>query len=88
VNCYLNERFNDQIERKRVESYTITPLVCMSASTLERSVCSLKKMALSKVLEQRIKADAKLELPFEAAAHMYLRDRFDVGMLTWMFCQS
>jgi hypothetical protein len=42
--------------------------VCMSASTLERSVCPMKKRAFSKILENRITADPKLEFPFEWAS--------------------
>jgi hypothetical protein len=66
VNCYLNERFNDQIERKKYKGYTITPLVCMSASTLERSIFWMRKIAFSAILEDRMKADKHLEFPFEA----------------------
>lgn len=66
VNFYLNERFNDQIDRKKHKAYTITPLVCMSASTLERSIFWMRKMAFSGILEDRMKADKRLEFPFEA----------------------
>jgi len=66
VNYYLNERFNDQIDRKRYKPYTITPLVCMSASTLERSIFWMRKIAFADILEDRMKADKKLDYPFEA----------------------
>jgi hypothetical protein len=40
----------------------------MSAGALERSMSSLAKMSLSKILEDRIRADRELGRPFEAAS--------------------
>lgn len=68
TNSYLNARFAQKVNRKKCKQYTITPLVSMSVSTLERSLAALSKHALSDILEDRIRADRKLGRPFEAAS--------------------
>ncbi len=68
TNSYLNARFAQKINRKKCKRYVITPLVCMSVATLERSLAALKKHAFSDILEDRIRADRKLGRPFEAAS--------------------
>jgi hypothetical protein len=81
VNAYLNERFNDQIDRKKHKVYTITPLVCMCASTLERSIFWMRKMSYAALLENRIKAGDHLELPFESQSK-YVHKGPTRGVLT------
>jgi hypothetical protein len=83
VDCYLNERCKDPLFRKAYKNYTITPLVCMSASTLERSVCPMKKIVFSKILKNRITADPKLKFPFEWASRYVPRARRDACMPIW-----
>ena len=56
------------MNRKKCKRYVITPLVSMSASTLERSLAALKEHAFSDILEDRIRSDRKLGRPFEAAS--------------------
>jgi hypothetical protein len=68
INSYLNARFAQKLNRRKCKRYTITPLVSMSASTLERSLAALKKHAFSDILEDRIRSDRKLGRPFEAAS--------------------
>jgi hypothetical protein len=68
LNRYLNARFEEMVDRKSAKSYTITPLVSMSISTLERCVQKLKEISFSVILEDRIKGDRLLERPFEAAS--------------------
>ncbi|MBB5329369.1 hypothetical protein HDF14_002987 [Edaphobacter lichenicola] len=82
VNCYLNERFKDQLFRKAYKNYTITPLVCMSVNA--RTIrLFLKKMVFSKTLENRITADPKLKFPFEWASRYVPRARRDACMPIW-----
>jgi hypothetical protein len=69
VNGYLNARFKQQIDRKKYKGYTITPLVSMSISSLERSVNAIRKIPFSVVLENRIVGDKLLQRPFEAASN-------------------
>lgn len=68
INSYLDARFEEMVNRKAAKAYTITPLVSMSVSTLERSVSKLKEMAFSVILEDRIRSDRDLARPFEAAS--------------------
>ena len=68
VNDYLNTRFEVQFHRKEFKGFTITPLVSMAISTLERGIGWLTRIAFSKILEDRIKADRQLRRPFEAAS--------------------
>ena len=68
TNAYLNARFNQSLIRKKCKPYTITPLVSMNVSTLERSVAALHDHAISEILEERIMEDRKLGRPFEAAS--------------------
>jgi len=68
VNEYLNTRFEDQFNRKEFKGYTVTPLVSMGIATLEQGIGWLEKMPFSKILEERIKADRQLRMPFEAAS--------------------
>jgi hypothetical protein len=70
INSYLDARFEEMVKvnRKAAKAYTITPLVSMSVSTLERCVRKLKDMSFSVILEDRIKSDRDLGRPFEAAS--------------------
>lgn len=68
INKYLNQRFEEQIDKKNYKVHTITPLVTMSAGTVERAMRALAKMPLSKILENRITANRDLGQPFEAAS--------------------
>jgi hypothetical protein len=68
INKYLNERFEEQIDKKNYKFHTITPLVTMSAGTVERAMRALAKMPLSTILEDRITANRDLGQPFEAAS--------------------
>jgi hypothetical protein len=68
TNSYLNARFAQKINRRKCKRFTITPLVSMSVSTLERSLAALGKHAFSDILEDRMRADRKLGQPFEAAS--------------------
>jgi hypothetical protein len=73
INGYLNERFEEQLNRKSCRSHTITPLVCVSVSTLERCVRNIKEMPFAKILEDRIKGNRDLMRPFEAASNYVSR---------------
>jgi hypothetical protein len=66
VNAYLNKRFRQAA--KRHKKYTITPLVSLSVSTLERLMKTLKELPFAEILEGRIQEDKKLTRPFEAAS--------------------
>jgi hypothetical protein len=68
INTYLNERFESQFKRKDYRPLVITPLVTMSAGSLERAMRPLAKMAFSTILENRITTDRQLGRPFEAAS--------------------
>lgn len=68
INNYLNQRFDDQLNRKDYKPLTITPLVTMSAGSVERAMRALAKMPLSAILENRIISDKNLWRPFEAAS--------------------
>ena len=68
TNAYLNARFREKLNRKKCKKYTVTPLVSMSISTLERSLAALSDHAFSDILQDRIRADRKLAQPFEAAS--------------------
>jgi hypothetical protein len=68
INSYLNERFEAQFKRKDSRPLVITPLVTMSAGSMERAMRPLAKMALSTILENRITTDHALGRPFEAAS--------------------
>lgn len=68
INTYLNERFESQFKRKDYYPLVITPLVAMSAGSMERAMRPLAKMALSAILENRITTDPQLGRPFEAAS--------------------
>jgi hypothetical protein len=67
VNAYLNKRFKDQLSRKSLKGMVVTPLVCTSISCLERMMWVLQKKSLADVLQERIKVDPTLRLPFDAA---------------------
>ena len=71
INAYLNKRFKDQL--KKHKKYTITPLVSMSVSTLERSMRALSELPFETILEDRIKEDRNLGRPFEAASQYVQR---------------
>jgi hypothetical protein len=68
INTYLNERFESQFKRKDYRPLVITPLVTMSAGSMERAMRPLAKMAFSTILENRITTDHQLGRPFEAAS--------------------
>lgn len=66
VNAYLNKRFKQ--EKRQYKRYTVTPLVSLSVSTLERLMNTLQELPFDEVLEGRIKEDKRLTRPFEAAS--------------------
>jgi hypothetical protein len=66
VNGYLNKRFKQ--EKKKYIHYTVTPLVSLSVSTLERLMRTLEALPFSDALEGRIQEDKQLNRPFEAAS--------------------
>ena len=66
VNGYLNKRLKQ--EKKKYKHYTVTPLVSLSVSTLERLIKTLEELPFSDVLEERIQEDKQLNRPFEAAS--------------------
>jgi hypothetical protein len=68
INTYLNERFESQFKRKDYLPLVITPLVTMSAGSMERAMRPLAKMAFSTILENRITTDRQLGRRFEAAS--------------------
>jgi len=68
INTYLNERFDAQFKRKDYKTLVITPLVTMSAGSMERAMRPLANMAFSTILENRITTDRQLGRPFEAAS--------------------
>jgi len=73
INTYLNERFEAQFRRKDYKTLTITPLVTMSAGSMERAMRPLARMAFSTILENRITTDHQLGRPFEAASKYVLK---------------
>lgn len=73
INTYLNERFESHFKRKDYRSLVITPLVTMSAGSMERAMRPLAKMAFSTILEDRITADHRWGRPFEAASKYVLK---------------
>jgi len=68
INTYLNERLEAQFNRKDYKTLVITPLVTMSAGSMERAMRPLANMAFSTILENRITTDRQLGRPFEAAS--------------------
>jgi hypothetical protein len=67
VNAYLNKRFKDQLSRKSRKRIVVTPLVSMNISCLERMMWVLQERSFADVMEERIRADKRLGLPFDAA---------------------
>jgi hypothetical protein len=66
TNTYLQKRFKQQ--KKKYKGYTVTPIVSMSISTLERSMKALGEVSFEAILEDRIQEDKNLGRPFEAAS--------------------
>jgi hypothetical protein len=66
MNAYLQKRFKQQ--KKKYKGYTITPVVSMSISTLERSMKALTELPFEAILEDRMQGDKQLTRPFEAAS--------------------
>jgi hypothetical protein len=66
MNAYLQKRFKQ--EKKKYKGYTVTPIVSMSISTLERSMRALTELPFETILEDRMKQDKQLTRPFEAAS--------------------
>ena len=50
-----------------------TPLVSMSTGTLEGAISALSRISLSDILEDRIRSDNSLSMPFEAASSLVPR---------------
>ena len=65
---YLNARFKQSLGTEKIDKGLVTPLLTMSVATLERAIYTLKKTALSEILEERVKEDPVLGRPFEAAS--------------------
>jgi len=66
MNAYLQKRFKQQ--KKKYKGYTVTPVVSMSISTLERSMKALTELSFETILEDRMHEDKQLTRPFEAAS--------------------
>ncbi len=66
MNAYVQKRFKQ--EKKKYKGYTVTPIVCMSISTLERSMRALTELPFETILEDRMQQDKQLTRPFEAAS--------------------
>lgn len=66
MNSYLQKRFRQ--EKKKYKGYTVTPIVSMSISTLERAMRALKELPFETILEDRMQQDKQLTRPFEAAS--------------------
>jgi hypothetical protein len=67
VNAYLNDRFEEDLQRKDYPKHSITPLVSMSIGSLERCIKELKRRSFSDVLESRIHANRDMIWTFEKA---------------------
>jgi hypothetical protein len=67
VNAYLNKRLKDQLSRKSRKRIVVTPLVSMNISCLELMMWVLQEKSFADVMEERIRADKRLGLPFDAA---------------------
>lgn len=68
TNAYLNTRFQEKLNRLKYKKLKITPLVSMNVASLERAVAAMQEIALSDIMEDRIREDRKLSRPFEAAS--------------------
>lgn len=73
LNGYLNMRYEELIDRKACKGFSITPIVRMNVSTLERAGAALGKVELARILEDRIQNDHQLRRPFEAASRFVHR---------------
>ena len=67
INNYVNRRFQEQLKPEWTAQHSITSLVTVSVSSLERLMHALSSHALSDVLEQRIADNPELNAPFESA---------------------
>jgi hypothetical protein len=68
TNAYLNARFQEQRSAADGQKGDVSPLVSMSASTLERAMAALQETPLSEILRERFVEDPFLGRPFEAAS--------------------
>jgi hypothetical protein len=68
VNKYLNDRFEDYLDRKKCRGFSVCPLVSMSIATLEKCMQELRRRSFSTVLEQRIRANRDMLWTFEMAS--------------------
>jgi hypothetical protein len=66
TNAYLQKRFKQ--EKKKYKAFTVTPLISMSISTLERSMKALAKLPFEAILEDRMHSDKQLTRCFEAGS--------------------
>jgi hypothetical protein len=66
INAYLQKRFKE--EKRKYKGYTVTPIISMSISTLERSMKALTELPFETILEDRMQEDKQLTRPFEAAS--------------------
>jgi hypothetical protein len=81
ITTYLNARFKQRLDSRfkqrpvpqLIKEGGVTPLVSMSAATLERAVAGLSETSLSVILEDRIEEDPLLGRPFEAASSFVFR---------------
>jgi len=67
VNAYLNKRFKDQLNPASHQGITVTSLVSLNISCLERMMWVLKDESLADAMEERISNDPTLRQPFDAA---------------------
>lgn len=75
VNAYLNDRFEENLQRKKYRPYTITKLVTMNVGSLERCMKELKRRSFSEVLESRIRANKDMIWTFDKACKYVGRAR-------------
>lgn len=68
INNYLNRRFQGQLKPEWRNNHSITSLVSMSISSLERLMHALSSNTLTDILEQRIAENPELNAPFESAS--------------------
>jgi len=67
VNAYLNDRFEEDLQRKKYRPHIITKLVSMNIGSLEKCMKELKRRSFSEVLESRIRANKDMIWTFDKA---------------------
>lgn len=62
TNAYLQKRFKE--EKKKYKGYTVTPIVSMNISTIERAMRALKELPFETILEDRMQQDKQAHASF------------------------